>query len=226
VKIRAFLRRGDFGNIIQPDDRVQGQVHGGIPKGIGQAMMEGCAMTANGQLLSASYMGLICECRRARGCAVSYYVDHSCQTPCTGHLITARCERPAARRGRSESPPSLGQRSLAELPLTSGPGKRWRISNMPRDAEPCLGCDCSKDEGCSGRLPRTRGIFQPGRRGDRVLVHRIRMRHHVLHSEMKTADDAGLDLRQAAIAEADSIVPGGQYADPDAKRGWRTQRSW
>ena len=45
----------DFGNIINPMI-VEGQVHGGIAQGIGQALLEGVVYDKNGQLLTASYM--------------------------------------------------------------------------------------------------------------------------------------------------------------------------
>ena len=46
----------DFGNIINPMI-VEGQVHGGIAQGIGQAMTEGCVYDSeSGQLLTGSYM--------------------------------------------------------------------------------------------------------------------------------------------------------------------------
>jgi carbon-monoxide dehydrogenase large subunit len=35
---------------------VEGQVHGGIAQGIGQALLEGAYYDANGQLITASYM--------------------------------------------------------------------------------------------------------------------------------------------------------------------------
>jgi carbon-monoxide dehydrogenase large subunit len=45
----------DFGNVINPMI-VEGQVHGGIAQGVGQAMCEGAVYNKDGQLLTASYM--------------------------------------------------------------------------------------------------------------------------------------------------------------------------
>ncbi len=45
----------DFGTIINPMI-VEGQVHGGIAQGVGQAMMEGVVYSAEGQLVSGSFM--------------------------------------------------------------------------------------------------------------------------------------------------------------------------
>ena len=45
----------DFGKIINPMI-VEGQVHGGVAQGIGQALMENAVYDDEGQLISASYM--------------------------------------------------------------------------------------------------------------------------------------------------------------------------
>ncbi len=51
-----FAAADDFGNIINPMI-VEGQVHGGVTQGIGQALLEGANYDdASGQLLTASYM--------------------------------------------------------------------------------------------------------------------------------------------------------------------------
>jgi carbon-monoxide dehydrogenase large subunit len=56
TEIVQFAAADDFGNIINPMI-VEGQVHGGIAQGIGQAMLEGCHYDpASGQLVTASYM--------------------------------------------------------------------------------------------------------------------------------------------------------------------------
>ena len=54
--ITQFVAADDFGTIINPMI-VEGQVHGGVAQGIGQALLEGCAYDGEtGQLLTASYM--------------------------------------------------------------------------------------------------------------------------------------------------------------------------
>ena len=55
VDIASFHATDDFGTVINPMI-VEGQVHGGIVQGIGQAILEGCNYDENGQLLSGSYM--------------------------------------------------------------------------------------------------------------------------------------------------------------------------
>ncbi|MGP2492461.1 xanthine dehydrogenase family protein molybdopterin-binding subunit [Mesorhizobium sp. PUT5] len=53
--IIQFVAADDFGNIINPMI-VEGQVHGGVAQGIGQALLEGANYDDGGQLLTASYM--------------------------------------------------------------------------------------------------------------------------------------------------------------------------
>ena len=54
--IVQFVAADDFGRIINPMI-VEGQVHGGIAQGVGQALLEGVVYDQeNGQMLSASYM--------------------------------------------------------------------------------------------------------------------------------------------------------------------------
>jgi carbon-monoxide dehydrogenase large subunit len=56
TRIVQFVAADDFGNIINPMI-VEGQVHGGIAQGIGQALLEGALYDeASGQLVTASYM--------------------------------------------------------------------------------------------------------------------------------------------------------------------------
>ncbi|MFC3225786.1 xanthine dehydrogenase family protein molybdopterin-binding subunit [Marinibaculum pumilum] len=56
VRILRYLAVNDFGRVLNPM-LVEGQVHGGVAQGIGQALMEGIAYDAeSGQLLTGSLM--------------------------------------------------------------------------------------------------------------------------------------------------------------------------
>jgi carbon-monoxide dehydrogenase large subunit len=56
TEIVAWAAADDFGNIVNPMI-VEGQVHGGIAHGVGQALLEGCRYDEeSGQLLTGSYM--------------------------------------------------------------------------------------------------------------------------------------------------------------------------
>jgi carbon-monoxide dehydrogenase large subunit len=55
VDVVAFTGMDDVGRVINPMI-VEGQVHGGVTQGIGQALLEGCVYSDDGQLLTGSYM--------------------------------------------------------------------------------------------------------------------------------------------------------------------------
>ena len=55
VEIVNFVAVDDFGTIVNPMI-VEGQVHGGIAQGVGQALLEGCVYDGDGQLVTGSYM--------------------------------------------------------------------------------------------------------------------------------------------------------------------------
>ena len=55
VRIDRYVVVDDFGNLVNPM-LVEGQVHGGVVQGIGQALMEHCRYDADGQLVTGSFM--------------------------------------------------------------------------------------------------------------------------------------------------------------------------
>jgi carbon-monoxide dehydrogenase large subunit len=55
VTLKRFIAVDDVGNVINPMI-VEGQIHGGLVQGIGQALLEGAVYDENGQLTSGSYM--------------------------------------------------------------------------------------------------------------------------------------------------------------------------
>lgn len=55
TEIVQFVAADDFGRVINPMI-VEGQVHGGLAQGIGQALLEGAHYDETGQLVTASYM--------------------------------------------------------------------------------------------------------------------------------------------------------------------------
>jgi carbon-monoxide dehydrogenase large subunit len=78
VSIDRFTAVDDFGKVINPMI-VEGQVHGGLTQGIGQALTEGCRYDASGQLVTGSLMDY---CLPRAGDVPSYKVDTR-ETPCT-----------------------------------------------------------------------------------------------------------------------------------------------
>ncbi|TMV54908.1 xanthine dehydrogenase family protein molybdopterin-binding subunit, partial [Thioclava sp. BHET1] len=55
LRLDRYTVVDDFGNLMHPQ-LAEGQVHGGIVQGFGQAVMERVAYDENGQLLTASFM--------------------------------------------------------------------------------------------------------------------------------------------------------------------------
>ena len=76
--IVAFTAVDDFGKVINPMI-VEGQVHGGITQGIGQALTEACAYDADGQLLS----GTLSDYSIPRAQDVPSFKIDTRETPCT-----------------------------------------------------------------------------------------------------------------------------------------------
>jgi len=55
VDLKRFIAVDDVGNVINPMI-VEGQIHGGVVQGVGQALFEGAEYDDNGQLTNGSYM--------------------------------------------------------------------------------------------------------------------------------------------------------------------------
>ena len=85
VKIEKFSAVDDFGKIINPMI-VDGQVHGGVTQGIGQAMLEGCRYSDDGQLVTGSYMDYCMP----RADDVPYYQVDTRETPCTHNPLVVK----------------------------------------------------------------------------------------------------------------------------------------
>ncbi|MEZ2130765.1 MULTISPECIES: xanthine dehydrogenase family protein molybdopterin-binding subunit [unclassified Sinorhizobium] len=100
TEILQFVAADDFGNIINPMI-VEGQVHGGIAQGIGQALLEGVHYDQDtGQLLTASYMDYAMP--RADDLP-SFQLSHQ-NTPCPGNPLGIKG---CGEAGAIGSPPAL-----------------------------------------------------------------------------------------------------------------------
>jgi carbon-monoxide dehydrogenase large subunit len=55
VDLQQYVAVDDCGNVINPMI-VEGQVHGGVAQGVGQALHEGALYDKDGQLVTASFM--------------------------------------------------------------------------------------------------------------------------------------------------------------------------
>ncbi|MEM1267361.1 MAG: xanthine dehydrogenase family protein molybdopterin-binding subunit [Pseudomonadota bacterium] len=100
VEVVSFAAADDFGNIVNPMI-VEGQVHGGIGQGIGQALLETCAYDETGQLVTGSFM----DYAMPRADDVPFYVvDHSTGTPCTHNPLGVKG---CGEAGAIGSPPAV-----------------------------------------------------------------------------------------------------------------------
>ncbi|WGH78109.1 xanthine dehydrogenase family protein molybdopterin-binding subunit [Jannaschia ovalis] len=128
VEVLSFAAADDFGNVVNPMI-VEGQVHGGLAQGIGQALLENCAYDEDGQLLSASYMDY--SMPRSSDLPM-FQVDHSCQTPCTHNPLGVKG---CGEAGAIGSPPSIvnavidalqsGGHKVAHIDMPLTPSRVW-----------------------------------------------------------------------------------------------------
>ena len=101
TKVERMTACDDFGNIVNPMI-VEGQVHGGLAQGIGQALMEhGVYDNETGQLLSGSYMDYAMP--RADDLP-SFTVETAKGTPCTHNPLGVKG---CGEAGAIGSPPAV-----------------------------------------------------------------------------------------------------------------------
>src|SRR5712672_198222 len=99
VEIIQFTAADDFGTIVNPMI-VEGQVHGGLAQGIGQAMLEGCVYDADGQLVTASYI----DYTMPRASDLVSFTVSTTQTPCTTNPLGIKG---CGEAGAIGSPPAV-----------------------------------------------------------------------------------------------------------------------
>jgi carbon-monoxide dehydrogenase large subunit len=100
TEIVQFVAADDFGKIINPMI-VEGQVHGGIAQGVGQAMLEGCHYDASsGQLITASYM----DYTMPRASDLPSFKVSTSETPCPGNPLGIKG---CGEAGAIGSPPAV-----------------------------------------------------------------------------------------------------------------------
>jgi carbon-monoxide dehydrogenase large subunit len=139
VEIASFVAADDFGRIINPMI-VEGQVHGGLAQGIGQALLEGCVYDAkNGQLVTGSFLDY---CMPRADNLPSFKVD-TAVTPCTHNPLGVKGCGEAGAIGAPACVMSAILDALRPLGVTSldmpaTPEKIWRAlhgAKMPKAAE-------------------------------------------------------------------------------------------
>jgi carbon-monoxide dehydrogenase large subunit len=126
VKLKRYIACDDVGNVVNPMI-VDGQVHGGVTHGIGQALMEGAIYDDEGQLINGSFM----DYAMPRADDLPSFETGRTVTPCPHNPLGAKG---AGETGTIGSTPAivnavidalwpLGVRHL-EMPLT--PQRVWQ----------------------------------------------------------------------------------------------------
>ncbi|WP_265922317.1 xanthine dehydrogenase family protein molybdopterin-binding subunit [Cupriavidus nantongensis] len=127
-QVVKFTAVDDFGNIINPMI-VEGQVHGGIGQGLGQAMLEQCVYDEDsGQLLTGSYMDYAMP--RA-GDLPDFTVETASGTPCTHNPLGVKG---CGEAGAIGSPPAfinalvdaLSPLGVKDVQMPATPHRVWQ----------------------------------------------------------------------------------------------------
>jgi carbon-monoxide dehydrogenase large subunit len=122
----------DFGNLVNPLI-VEGQVHGGIAQGIGQALLENAHYDETGQLVTASYMDY---CMPRADDLPNFNVDYTV-TACTHNDLGVKG---CGEAGAIASPPALinavinalSPLGVSDMSMPATPEKVWRAINDAR----------------------------------------------------------------------------------------------
>ncbi len=136
LEIVQFVASDDFGKIINPMI-VEGQVHGGIAQGVGQALLESCVYGKDGQLLTGSYNDY---CMPRADDFPNFDVQHSDKpTPCTHNPLGVKG---CGEAGAIGSPPAIMNAicdavGVVHMDMPATNEKIWRAANahMARAAE-------------------------------------------------------------------------------------------
>ncbi len=129
VDLKRFIAVDDVGNVINPMI-VDGQIHGGLAQGIGQALFEGAVYDENGQLINGSYMDY---CMPRADDLPSFEIDRTV-TPCPHNPLgvkgagEAGCigSTPAVVNAVMDALSPFGIKDI-EMPLTSE--RVWRAAH-------------------------------------------------------------------------------------------------
>ena len=123
-----FTAVDDVGRVINPMI-VEGQVHGGVAQGIGQALLESCVYdNESGQLLTGSYMDY---CMPRADDLPNFKVGdarHPLHAQSAGRRRASARSAPSARRRRSSTPSSMPCSPLGvqDISMPATPHKVWQ----------------------------------------------------------------------------------------------------
>jgi len=124
VDIVDWAASDDFGNIINPMI-VEGQVHGGIAQGIGQALLEGVVYDDTGQLVTGSYMDY---CMPRADDLPNFKVDTT-STPCPSNPLGVKgCGEAGAIAAPAALMNAITNALGKDIDMPATPEKVWRAA--------------------------------------------------------------------------------------------------
>ncbi|HEX6706848.1 MAG TPA: xanthine dehydrogenase family protein molybdopterin-binding subunit [Albitalea sp.] len=124
--IESFVAVDDFGNLVNPMI-VEGQVHGGLAQGLGQAMLEGCVYDKqSGQLLTGSYM----DYAMPRADDLPSFKVSNTVTPCTHNPLGVKgCGEAGAIGSPAAYMNALTDAlGVKDLPMPATPERVWQAA--------------------------------------------------------------------------------------------------
>ena len=123
VTIEQFVAVDDFGHVVNPMI-VEGQVHGGLAQGIGQALLEHGVYDESGQLLSGSYM----DYTMPRADDLPNFLVDTTTTPCTHNPLGVKGCGEAGAIGSTAAVINAVTDALgvASIPMPATPETVWR----------------------------------------------------------------------------------------------------
>lgn len=125
TEIVSFVAVDDFGHVINPMI-VEGQVHGGLAQGIGQALLEHGVYDESGQLVTGSYM----DYTMPRADDLPDFVVDTTVTPCTHNPLGVKGCGEAGAIGSTAAVMNAITDALdvKELPMPASPENVWRAA--------------------------------------------------------------------------------------------------
>ena len=126
VTVVRYSMVNDFGVVVNPM-LVEGQAHGGIVQGIGQALMEDVRYDADGQLITGSFM----DYAMPRADSAPYFRHDSHPVPCTTNLVGAKGCGEAGCAGALASVmnavvDALSVHGVTHIDMPATPERVWR----------------------------------------------------------------------------------------------------
>jgi carbon-monoxide dehydrogenase large subunit len=127
VRIDRFSACDDFGNVVNPMI-VEGQVHGGLAQGIGQALTEGCVYNEDGQLVTGTYM----DYAMPRADDLPHFVVETAKgTPCTHNPLGVKGCGEAGAIGSTPAVinaivDALAPLGVRDIPMPATPYSVWK----------------------------------------------------------------------------------------------------